>query len=107
MKTIRFNKENIINIMEITIFVTIIVIIVLTLSYYFSNKEYKVTFITDNDKVYATQSIKKGKKVIKPDVPKKDNYEFIGWSYEGNLYNFEEPIDNNIKLKAEWKYIGK
>ena len=107
MKGIRLNKENIVNIIEILIFITILVIIILLLSYYFNNKEYKVTFITDNNVIYASQSIKKGDNVIKPDIPKKENYEFIGWSYKGNLYNFEKPIEDNIKLFAEWKYVGK
>ena len=35
--------------------------------------------------------------------PKKDGYMFIGWIYNGRVFNQDMVINDNITLKANWK----
>ena len=56
------------------------------------------------------QSMDSGKKVMKPEDPVKEGYIFEGWYYtdkDGNEaeWNFEDPVYENITLKAKWKEV--
>ena len=58
------------------------------------------------------QSTDSGKKVMKPEDPVKEGYIFEGWYYtdkDGNEaeWNFEDPVYENITLKARWKEVPK
>ncbi|EDR97318.1 hypothetical protein EYQ97_14190 [Anaerostipes caccae L1-92] len=58
------------------------------------------------------QSIDSGQTVVKPTDPAREGYVFEGWYYtdrEGNevLWDFEEPVYENITLKARWKEVPK
>ena len=58
------------------------------------------------------QSIDSGQTVVKPTDPAREGYVFEGWYYtdrEGNevLWDFEEPVYENIALKARWKEVPK
>jgi len=48
----------------------------------------------------------KGKNTKEPETPKKEGYDFVGWSLEKNnstLWNFQDVIDTNMTLYAFWK----
>ncbi|MGP1414197.1 MAG: leucine-rich repeat protein [Bacillales bacterium] len=68
------------------------------------NNEYKVEFIVDN-KIFKEFNVKNGEKIKEFNAPEKTNHLFLGWYDElDNKYNFNNPINKNLRLKA--KYIS-
>ena len=70
---------------------------------------YKVTFdAKGGTPTPETQSVKPGEKATEPVTkPTKKGYTFEGWTLdEGSLpYNFDTPVNKDIKLVANWKPI--
>lgn len=66
---------------------------------------YTVTFDSDGGSPVPSQRIEKGKVVREPEKPTKDGYEFNGWYYNDNRFNFTSTINSNITLKAKWRVI--
>ena len=68
--------------------------------------EYTVTFDYNDGK---TENLKivvaEGSKVSKPEDPNKVGYNFIEWQYDGVAYNFDNPINSDITLKAKYEII--
>jgi len=62
-----------------------------------------VTFDTDGGGNIAVQTVEKGKRATRPTDPIKAGYTFIGWTLNGATYNFEDAVNSNITLKANWK----
>ena len=59
-----------------------------------------------------TQTIDSGKIPEKPEDPKREGYTFEGWYYTDNdgnetEWNFEDPVYENMTLKARWKEVPK
>ena len=56
----------------------------------------------------ASQSVKKGEKVIEPTAPQRNGYTFVGW-YEDNtyskLFDFSDSITKSFTLFARWNDI--
>ena len=46
--------------------------------------------------------VKQGRTLIKPNDPIRDGYIFDGWYLNGNLFDFNTPIEDNITLEARW-----
>ena len=73
----------------------------------------EVSFDTNGgSKPPEMQSTDSGKKILKPEDPVKEGYTFEGWYYtdkDGNEteWNFEDPVYENMTLKARWKEIPK
>ena len=73
----------------------------------------EVSFDTNGgSKPPEMQSTDSGKKISKPEDPVKEGYIFEGWYYtdkDGNEteWNFEDPVYENMTLKARWKEIPK
>ena len=49
------------------------------------------------------QNIKENKKVIKPDDPIKDGFEFNLWTVDGKEYDFNKKVKESFVIKATWK----
>ena len=64
-----------------------------------------VKFETDGGTTISNQVVKKGNKVAKPIDPLKDGYTFEGWILNGEIYDFEKIIEDNIELKAKWEKV--
>lgn len=47
--------------------------------------------------------IEKGKKITKPTDPLKAGYRFVEWQLDGQKFDFESIINNNITLIAQWE----
>ena len=68
---------------------------------------YTVKFDTNGgDTTVANQKVEEGKNITKPSNPKKDGYTFIGWYYNGALYNFSTAVTSNITLTAKWEKVS-
>lgn len=69
----------------------------------FINLDYDIVIVSFTAKGEKTLvEIEKGKTVLEPKNPVKEGFEFIGWFLDDNLYDFEEPVLNDIHLVAQW-----
>lgn len=66
--------------------------------------QYTVTFDTEGGSPVSSQTIQYNQKAIKPDDPYKEEYTFIGWTYQDEIYDFLTPVEQNITLKALWDW---
>ncbi len=74
----------------------------LTLTAQWKIKTFTVTFNTDGGSEVAAQTVEVGKTATKPDVPTKEGFYFLGW-YEGeNVYEFTQPVSNDLTVTAKW-----
>lgn len=68
---------------------------------------YTVKFNTDGGSYVASQMVKKGEKVRKPDPPTKDSYAFQGWVDDSSReYDFSTPVESDKTLSARWTLNG-
>lgn len=58
------------------------------------------------DQTYEPQVIKHGEKVTKPTDPTKFGYEFLNWSYQGEVWSFVgHSVTEDMTLTANWSEI--
>lgn len=73
----------------------------------YRNVNYTVTFNTNGGSSVSSQTLQAGKKVVKPVVPSKDGYQFIGWYKEANfatLFDFNaEIVTSDVTLYARFE----
>ena len=67
-----------------------------------SPKQYTVDFNTDAAGVIASQTIKDGGVVARPDDPQKSGYKFVNWYLNGEIYDFSSPVKSDLTLQAQW-----
>ena len=65
--------------------------------------EYTITFMNQG-KVHATQTVLHGDAAVQPNPPEQRvGWNFTGWlTAEGETWNFETPITDNLTLNAGW-----
>lgn len=68
--------------------------------------KYTVSFNTNGGTSIASQTIEEGEKVAKPNNPTKSGYKFIEWTLNGNRYDFNTKVINNITLVAKWEKVS-
>lgn len=68
-----------------------------------SAKKYTVIFNSDGGSSVSNQIVKKGDTVTQPTDPVKEGYNFLGWYYGEEKWNFLNPINGNITLDAKWE----
>lgn len=83
--------------------IVILLIIIFLLLKGCSNKEYKIRFDSVGGTIIAEQIINKGDYVIKPIDPVKEGYDFLGWYYDNEPYDFNEPVKKDMTLIAGWE----
>lgn len=85
----------------ILIFVFIFIIsIFMSLIYY--NDKYSVSFETGSEDVILTQFVNKNGTVKIPIEPTKEGFIFKEWQLNGEKFDFDTQIDEDIILSAEW-----
>lgn len=67
---------------------------------------YNVIFDSDGGSEVEEQVIKSGNKVIKPKDPIKEDYEFVGWVLNNDIYDFDKIVNSDITLVAKWKKVN-
>lgn len=88
----------------------IIILLILIGGFYFvtninkiNNLEtYNVTFDSDGGTNVDTKTIEENNVVSKPTDPTKDGYTFVEWQLDGNTYDFNSKVTEDITLKAIW-----
>lgn len=64
-----------------------------------SSKFYSVVFMVDGQP-YESKTVEEGDTVSPIADPVKDGYVFIGWQINGQPYDFDTPVNDNIQLTA-------
>ena len=66
-----------------------------------------VQFDSDGGTEVATVYLEKGEKLTMPEPPQKAStnyeFEFLGWYYNGEEWNFDNPVTEDMTLVAHWK----
>jgi competence protein ComGC len=68
-----------------------------------STTYYEVSFDSNGGSSVSTQKVAKGYTASKPSNPSKSNATFLGWYYNGELYNFGTRVYNDITLVAKYQ----
>lgn len=64
--------------------------------------EHQVIFDSKGGTFVETQIVADGGKVQEPEIPVRDGYQFSGWYYHGEKYNFTNIVTENMVLEARW-----
>ena len=64
-----------------------------------------VTFNYDNGTESKSVIVMKGKTIAEEEAPVKDGYRFLGWLLNGETYDFNTAVNDDIELVAGWKQI--
>ncbi len=68
-----------------------------------SKIEYTVKFELDGGTKISNMTVKGNEKLTKPADPTKKGYVFVEWQLDGEPYDFNAPVTQDITLKAIWK----
>ncbi len=72
-----------------------------------SEGKHTVSFDTNGGSVVASQTVKDGERIQKPDDPIKDGYKFWGWyKPNGDRWSFVMEVDSDVTLIAKWKPVA-
>ncbi|MBQ3021044.1 MAG: InlB B-repeat-containing protein [Bacilli bacterium] len=63
---------------------------------------YTVTFSTDGTAILETQNVKENDFAVEPTVPTKEGYVFAGWYLNGERFDFNAEVTEDIVLVARW-----
>ena len=72
-----------------------------------TKKEYTITFDSNGGSGIKSKTVTEGNKVSKPNEPKRNGYKFVGWTLDGNEYDFNSSVNRDITLVAKWEEIIK
>ena len=67
--------------------------------------KYTVTYYVD-DNYYSSITVVENSKVQHPSAPYKNGYQFVGWMYNGELFNVNTLINSNIRLDACFEKVA-
>ena len=95
------NRET--KVIALAIVAVIVAIFTFTLPVEKKDSTYTVTFIDDKAVYNTIEDVKKDSVVDPVDPPTKAGYVFKGWYQDGELYDFDTPIKDNIFLEAKWE----
>ena len=91
---------------KIIIFCILIVVLFLVIVVSFNkNKVFTVTFDSNGGNSVASQKIGQDGYVSQPLDPFREGYEFIGWFYNGDVFDFSSKVMNDMVLVAGWKKV--
>ena len=68
-----------------------------------NSAKYTVTFDSNGGGNIQSQEVIAGQKATIPASPTKKWYDFVNWKLNGKNYDFNEPVNGNITLVAEWR----
>ena len=66
-------------------------------------KGHWITFDSDGGTYVKPAFYLPGESTVKPEDVKKPGYDLNGWVEDGAAFNFGQPLQENITLKAQWK----
>lgn len=86
----------------IMILIIVLFIAAITLSYFYYKDKYMISFETGTNEKILTQYIDENSKISEPTTPQKEGYVFVEWQLNGEKFDFDSTIDENIVLTAKW-----
>jgi len=86
----------------VMIIIIILFIIAIAFSFLYYNDKYKISFETGTEESIITQYVSKNSKVSKPNTPEKEGYVFVEWQLNGETYNFDREVKEDVVLSAKW-----
>jgi len=104
------NNNKLIKIISIT---TVAVALIVIISFFalklFDDEVVKcnITFESNGGSSVASLVIEENNTITKPEDPIREDYKFIGWYYNDELYDFSKPVTADVKLEAKWEKIEK
>jgi len=99
-------NKKIIIISAISALVISATIISITLITKITKKEYEVYFDVAGGSKIEIQQVEKNEKVVEPKDPVKLGFIFKGWYYNGEKFDFNQTITQDITLIAKWEADG-
>jgi len=68
---------------------------------------FHVSFFSEQDQVDPISEVLviQGEKLIQPDDPEKQGYDFLGWYLNDQVYDFNLPVQSDLSLYAKWEEI--
>ena len=85
----------------VILFIVVFMVLIGASILYYNNKYY-VRFDTGTDEIILTKYVNKNDKIKKPIEPNKEGYVFKEWQLNGNTYDFDTEIKNDMVLTAKW-----
>lgn len=67
--------------------------------------EYIVTFDSQGGTEVESQTVREGDTVTKPGDPVREGYRFVVWTLQGEAYDFDSPVTENLTLTADWEVM--
>ena len=65
-------------------------------------KNYQISFNSNGGSSISSVTVKAGAKLSKPENPVRAGYEFVGWYYRGEAFDFDKAINQDYVLVAKW-----
>ncbi|MCI9234065.1 MAG: hypothetical protein HFH08_05700 [Bacilli bacterium] len=65
-----------------------------------------ITFNTNGGSILNPAKVRKGRKLEENMKTEKAGFEFVGWEYNGELFDTTTPIKENMLLHAKWEKTG-
>ena len=104
LKKIKNNlKKDKVLLIEIIISILVLFLVVLLAVYSIITPRYWVTFNSNGGTSITSKLVKQNKVLSEPKPPIREGYEFVGWYYNDQIYDFDTEIISNIELVAHWK----
>lgn len=63
---------------------------------------YTIKFNSNGGSNISDQVVEEGSKVSNPNNPTRNGYKFVGWTLDGNEYDFSSTVNRDITLVANW-----
>lgn len=80
----------------------ILFLIAIIISFMYYDDKLSVSFETGTTEEILSKYVSKNSKVEEPITPTKEGYVFVEWQLNGETYNFDNEVKENIILSAKW-----
>ncbi len=90
---------------KILLSVIVLSLMIGTYAYSNSKKEYTIMFDSAGGTNITNLVVKNGEKISAPESPVREGYKFVGWTLDGEPFDFTTEITENVKLVAKWEKV--
>ena len=94
-------------VIKYSVMIILLIVVVSGCLYFYLMKDgYQVTFNSNGGSIVAPMKTGLKKKVESPEEPVKSGFEFAGWYLNGEKFDFDSTIEENITLTAHWESLS-
>ncbi len=91
---------------SIAIILVVLIVILAIIMLNSKTPKYTMTFETNGGSVIDPVIVEANATLTRPEDPVRENYKFVGWYYNDELYDFSKPITKDMELEARWEALG-